>query len=61
MERVDILVFMENQARYWKSLSDLALIDLPRASNIDQKFFTDRNVPGDFSFEYKEFLFILEF
>lgn len=52
---------MENQARYWKSLSDLALIDLPRASNIDQKFFTDRNVPGDFSFEYKEFLFILEF
>lgn len=34
-------VFMENQARYWKSLLDLALIDLPRANNIDQKFFTN--------------------
>lgn len=34
-------VFMENQERYWKSLLDLALIDLPRASNIDRNFFTN--------------------
>lgn len=41
-------VFMENQARYWKSLLDLALIDLPPASNIDQKFFTNRMFQATF-------------